>query len=72
MGAEFVLIIMGVWDMLMISNCYAQILKTYKECLKYVINFLVVMALHLMPLKLCVSNFIMVIIMVRFPSIQYT
>ncbi len=32
-GAELVLIIMGMWDMLMISNCYVQVLKAYKECI---------------------------------------
>ncbi len=72
MGAELVLIIMGVWDKLMISICYVQVLKAYKECLIYGINFLVVMASYLMPLKLCVSYFIMVSIVVRFPSIQFT
>ncbi len=35
-----------VWDTLMISNCYVQVIKVYKECLIYVINFLVVMAFN--------------------------
>ncbi len=54
----------GCVDMLMISYCYVQVLKVYKECLIYVINFLVVMSSYLIPLKLYVSNLIMVSIVV--------
>ncbi len=32
--------IMGMWDMLMITNCNVQVLKYYEESLIYVTTFL--------------------------------